>query len=223
MPIRINLLAEAQAAEDLRRRDPVKRAIWIGAGLVILLLAYSSSLQLKSLIVRGDLNRFESQLASRNTEYQKVLQSQEKLALANQKLASLQQLTANRLLYGTLLNALQQSTIDDVQLTLFRVDQSFAITEEVKAKTNNNEVVKGKPASSTEKVTLTMEAKDTGPNAGDQIGKYKRSVAESPYFQPILNKTNEIRLANFSPPTLTADGKAFVLFTLECRFPDRTR
>ena len=27
MPIRLNLLAEAQAAEDLRRRDPVKRAI----------------------------------------------------------------------------------------------------------------------------------------------------------------------------------------------------
>jgi len=27
MPIRINLLAEAQAAEDLRRRDPVKRSV----------------------------------------------------------------------------------------------------------------------------------------------------------------------------------------------------
>ena len=29
MPIRLNLLAEAQAAEDLRRRDPVKRALWL--------------------------------------------------------------------------------------------------------------------------------------------------------------------------------------------------
>ncbi len=34
MPIRLNLLAEAQAAEEMRRRDPVKRALWL-AGLII--------------------------------------------------------------------------------------------------------------------------------------------------------------------------------------------
>ena len=34
MPIRINYLAEEQAAEDLRRRDPVKRNV-MGAGAVI--------------------------------------------------------------------------------------------------------------------------------------------------------------------------------------------
>ena len=31
MPIRINLLAEAKAAEELRRHDPVKRVIFVGA------------------------------------------------------------------------------------------------------------------------------------------------------------------------------------------------
>ena len=40
MSIRINLLAEAQIAEDLRRRDPVKRAIFAGAFLVVLALVY---------------------------------------------------------------------------------------------------------------------------------------------------------------------------------------
>jgi len=42
MPIRLNLLAEAQAAEEARRRDPVKRAIWIGALLVSVVLVWSS-------------------------------------------------------------------------------------------------------------------------------------------------------------------------------------
>ena len=37
---RINLLAEAQAAEELRRRDPVKRATWLGAFLVAAILAW---------------------------------------------------------------------------------------------------------------------------------------------------------------------------------------
>ena len=35
MPIHLNLLAEAQAAEELRRRDPVKRASFIGVSLVV--------------------------------------------------------------------------------------------------------------------------------------------------------------------------------------------
>ena len=41
MPIHINLLAEAQAAEELRRHDPVKRAIFIGISLVVVALMWS--------------------------------------------------------------------------------------------------------------------------------------------------------------------------------------
>ena len=37
MPIRLNLLAEAQALEESRRRDPVKRAVWAGVFLVLAL------------------------------------------------------------------------------------------------------------------------------------------------------------------------------------------
>jgi hypothetical protein len=48
MPIRLNLLAEAQAAEDFRRRDPVKRGIGLAALLVALMLVFSSFLQLRA-------------------------------------------------------------------------------------------------------------------------------------------------------------------------------
>ena len=47
MPLRINLLAEAQAAEELRRRNPVKRALWIGGFIVALILLWSSTLQVQ--------------------------------------------------------------------------------------------------------------------------------------------------------------------------------
>ena len=50
MPIRINLLAEAKAAEELRRHDPVKRVIFFGAFLVALALVWSSSLQLERML-----------------------------------------------------------------------------------------------------------------------------------------------------------------------------
>jgi hypothetical protein len=223
MPIRINLLAEAQALEDLRRRDPVKRAIWVAGFLVCMTLAFSSYLQLRATIAKGDLNRVEGQLASRTNEYRSVLDNQTKLAEVNHKLGALQQLATNRLLYGTLLNALQQTTIDEVQLTRFRVDQSYALTEAVRPKTNeDNRITAGKPATSTERVVLTLEARDTGPNPGDQVNRFKQSLTNSPYFQAVLSKTNEVRLTSLSAPQMV-DAKASVSFSLECRYPERTR
>lgn len=223
MPIQINLLAESQAIEELRRRDPVKRAIWIGVGLVIALLAWSSSLQLKAMIAHGELNRVSGQLTTRTNEFQQVLSNQRKLVETNRRLSLLQEMAANRVLHGTLLNALQQATLDDVQLMRLKTDEAFIYNEEIKTKTNaNNHIIPGRPASVTERVVVILEAKDSGANPGDQVNKFKQAVSQSAYFQSKLGKTNEIRLANLSPPQ-TIEGKTSVLFTLECRYPENTR
>jgi|ERR1051326_1041542 hypothetical protein len=223
MPIRINLLAEAQALEELRRRDPVKRAIWLGAGLVILMLGWSSSLQVKAMFAKGELNRINAQLTTRTNEFQQVLVNQTKLILVNRKLNALQEMSTNRLLHGSLLNALQQTTLDDVQLVRLRTDESYFFNEEIKVKTNSfDRVIPGKPASVTEKIVVTLDAKDSSVNSGDQVSKFKHKVSESPYFQAALGKTNEVRLTNLSPPQ-GIDGKSFVLFTVECRYGEKTR
>lgn len=223
MPIRINLLAEAQALEDLRRRDPVKRAIWVGVGLLVVMLAWISELQLKSLIARGELNRVTGQLNSRTNEFQQVLTNQRKLVEANHRLSLLQQMSTNRLLHGTLLSALQQTTLDDVQLIRLKTDETYLYNEEVKPKTNGTDrIIAGRPASVTEKITVTLEARDSAPNPGDQVNKFKQAIGHSGYFQTFLGSTTEVRLANLSPPQ-SLEGKPFVLFTLECRFPEKTR
>lgn len=223
MPIRINLLSEAQALEELRRRDPVKRATWAAVFLVCLLLAWWSSLWAKGVWARTELGRIESQLATRTNEYQQVLQNQQKLTDVIGKLEGLQQMATNRLLFGTLLNALQQTTVDDVQLLRLRTEQNYAYNEEVKAKTNANErIIPGKPASVTEKIVVVLEARDSGANPGDQVNKFKRAVNDSPYFRAALGGTNEVRLTSLSPP-MFADGKPTIQFALECRFPEKTR
>lgn len=224
MPIRINLLAEAQALEDLRRRDPVKRALWVGALLVFVILVWSSSLQLKAMIAKGDLGRVEAQLAAHSTAYDAVRENQGKLTEVSQKLGSLRQLATNRFLNATVLNALQQSTVDDVQLVRFRTDQTYLLTEAVKAKTNSNgRVTPRKPATVTEKIVLTLDARDSGAIPGDQVTKFKQAIADCPYFQAALGKTNQLRLLNLSPPQSGQDGKPCVQFTLECRYPETTR
>ncbi|HEV2209226.1 MAG TPA: hypothetical protein VG167_10655 [Verrucomicrobiae bacterium] len=222
MPIRINLLAEAQALEDLRRRDPVKRAIWVGASLLVAMVVASIWLQVKVSFVKAESTRAEALLNARQKEYKQVLDNQAHLQEVTQRLGALQQLATNRLLYGTLLDALQHTPIDDVQLIRFNADQNYVLNEGIKPKTSDGHTTPGRPASVTEKITLTLEARDSGANPGDQVNKFKKSVADCPYFLSMMGTSNEVRLISLSPPS-SLEGKAYVQFTLQCRYPEKTR
>src|SRR5262245_51495123 len=98
MPIRLNLLAEAQAAEDLRRRDPVKRAMWIAALLVCLVLVWSSSLQLKAIVLSRQVSSDENKMKAFTNDFQQVIANQKKMQDVTHKLAALQELATNRFL-----------------------------------------------------------------------------------------------------------------------------
>ena len=225
MPIRLNLLAETQAAEESRRRDPVKRGMWIGALIVVAMLVWGSSLQLKAILANSDLGRVEGQIQSHTNAYKVVLDHQNKTAEIHRKLGALRLLSANRLLTGTLLNALQQTTVDDVQLLRLRVEQLYTQFEGTKRRTNDSgAIIPAKPPTATEKIVLTLEGMDCSPNPGDQLNRYKDALAANPYFRQMLAKTNGINLKNLAPPTVSPlTGKRGVLFTLECRYPETTR
>ena len=224
MPIRINLLAEDQAAEDQRRRDPVKRVVWAGLVLVSLMLAWASSLQLKTMLAKRELGRLESQIGAHTNAYQIVMANKKKLDDVRRRLEGLRDLAANRFLNGTVLNALQKTTFDDVQLLRFKADEAYVLNEEVKAHTNSSDkLVPGKPATVTERVVLTMDVKDVGSPPGDLVNKYTDSVAEAEYFHKVITNKSNVKLLSFSPAQTGADGKPFVLFTLECRYPELTR
>jgi hypothetical protein len=76
---------------------------------------------------------------------------------------------------------------------------------------------------SRKKITLTLEAKDAGPNPGDSVTKFKEAIAASSYFQEYVAKTNGVRLKDLGTPTADPSGKQFLLFTLECRYPEIKR
>ena len=224
MPIRLNLLAEAQAAEEARRRDPVKRVAWVSALIIVLILVWSSSLQLKAILVRSDVSHLEGQINSKTNEYRLVLDNQNKAADIKHKLDALRNLSASRLLQGNLLNALQKTTVDDVQLLRLRLEQTYVYFEGTKARTNEDIIIPGKPPTSTEKTLLTLEGADSCANPGDQLNKYKDALAANAYFKQVLLKTNGISLKNLAPPQISPfNSKLSVTFTLECRYPEKTR
>ena len=223
MPIRINLLAEAQAVEELRRRDPAKRAIFAGALLVAVALVWSSSLLLKEMLAKKDMAMVQSEIQIRTNEYDRIQLDTKKTVDAQNKLDGLNKLSAARFLDGSLLNALQQATVSGVQLTRLRVDQQYSFTEGTKPQTNSFGVVAGRPPIITEKVVVTLDAKDSSANPGDQVNKFNDAVAQQSYFQTMLDKTNGVRLASLSAPQTGPDGKPYVMFTLECRYPLQNR
>ena len=223
MPIRLNLLAEAQAAEEVRRRDPVKRFIWFAALLVVAVLVWSSSIQVKVMLSRSELNKKEIQVAGLTNDYVTVLQEQARAKDTRDKIKALYQLSTNRFLQGSLLNALQKSTVDNVQLTRLKVDQTYFLTPETKGRTNGGRVTLGKPATVSEKIVIALDAKDTSPNPGDQMNRFRSAIATNSFFVGLMGKTNEVVLTKLSQPLGAPGELPFVTFTLECRLPEKLR
>jgi hypothetical protein len=223
MPIRINLLAEALAEEDLRRRDPVKRAIFGGSFLVVLALVWFSSIWLEYMLAGEKLTQIRDEIQSHSNDWSQVKINLNMLADTQKKLNALQKLSNSRFLQGNLMNALQQLYVPNVQLTRLRVEQNYTQTSGSPGTTNNYGVIPGRAGTSTERIVLTMDAKDLSPNPGDAVNPFKNALLKQDYFAGGLNASNGVRLTSLSPPQAAMDSKPFVMFTLECRFSDITR
>lgn len=224
MPIRINLLAEALAEEDLRRRDPVKRSMYLGALLVVFALVWFGSTFMEYVLAKRSYTNIQALIQSKSNDVVVVKSNLKKIAESQQRLDDLNKLRAARFFQGNLLNTMQQIYVPNVQLIRLRVEQSYILHGGVAAKTNNFGVVAGRPATSTEHILLTIDAKDFSPNPGDQVNRFKDRLLQSEYFKSCLESNNAVRLSSLSAPQASVgDSKPYVLFSLECRFQDKTR
>ncbi|HUC84583.1 MAG TPA: hypothetical protein VL970_05265, partial [Candidatus Acidoferrales bacterium] len=93
MPIRINLLSEALAEEELRRRDPVKRAIYGGAFLVALSLVWWSSIWLGYVMESTSLNRVEVGIQAETNDFSLVKGNLKKIDDIRTQMNALDQLS----------------------------------------------------------------------------------------------------------------------------------
>ena len=226
MPIRINLLAEARAAEEERRRDPVKRGVFVSACLVSLVAVWAMALQFKVIAVKLELNGLDSKWKAIEQNYKAAVAAQRNSVETEQKLAALQRMTTNRFLWGNALNAFQQTlgTMEDVQVVRLKTDQLYSLNEGTPNRTNGTTVIPGRPATATEKISLLVDAMDVSPQPGRRVNQFKESIATVPFFKDNLTKTNGVMLMSRSAPNNSPNGRqTFVMFQLKCSFPDKTR
>jgi hypothetical protein len=215
-----------QALEEIRRRDPVKRAILIGAAIVAVVLVWITSLMVERIGVKSEISGLESKIQNGSKDYKQVLDNQQSLVDGKQKLVSLRQLSTNRFLIGDALDAFQKSTVDNVQLTRLKIDQSYQVTEASKPTTNaeTGAVSPARPASAVERIVVTLNAKDSSSVPGDSIGHFQAALSRNAFFHPLfVNRTNDFRLTTSLTPQVDVDGRTFVAFTLESHLPDKSR
>jgi len=228
MPIKLNLLAEAQAAEELRRKDPVKRAVGIGGLVVLALLLWSAVLYSESFALKSQQRDLEGAWKKYETRFLELSNDQKAVKEMNQKIASLDRFTTNRFLWGSALNAFQQTIppalADKIQVLRLNGSHEYQFSEAVAPRKKGTVTEPGKPAASRERITITIEARDFGNPADQNYNKFKNSIVSVPFFKELLPSPSEdIRLKSVSPPVRDLLNKEYVQFTLECKLPMVTR
>ncbi len=225
MPIRLNLLAEQQAAEEMRRRDPVKRAGMAGGFLVGLMVVWCAVGQLQVMQANNQVTAAQSDWGSIEKKYQATLKSRATLDELEGKLNALHSLATNRFLWAIPLNELQQVMVDNVQVIRFLAEQNYVMTESVKTSTNRDSgrVTPGRPGTSTEEIKITIEGRDWGRPSEQNYARFQEAIQNNPYFRANL-ATNGISLLSLSAPAADFEtGKTNVGFSLQCVFQKRTR
>lgn len=220
MAIRINLLAEAQAAEEMRRKDPVKRAIWIGGFAVFVVLLCSATLQFKIIVAKSEASSLNGSWKQIEKQVKDVTDHRARTHELTKKLAALDQFTTNRMLWATALDALQRTPVDGVELVRIQTQQTFTQTDPPRPPDNSTAPIKLSTA--TEHVVLTVEGRDYSAQAGSQVPRFRQSLASSPYFAAVLQKNNTIQLTSQTAPQSDA-GRAFVGFGFKLFFEEKER
>src|SRR6266516_838991 len=161
-----------------------------------------------------------------------LLAEQQAADEAERKLAALQALATNRFLWANPLNALQfvMVTVDEVQITARKTSQTYTITDPVKPSTHAVGIVsRGKPGTSREKVSFSLDGRDTSKEAKDPskrstdgVFKLQEAINNYPYFKTNVVRSQLITRSPFQPDP-NNPTKRFSTFTLGCEFPENTR
>ena len=220
MPIRINLLAEAQAAAELRRKDPVKRGIWVGSFLVCVVVLWIAKLQLDISFENHSYSDLEADWKSKMNKYSTVTNEQSKIGEVNRKLAELDVLHTNRFLWAPVFNALQKTVVDQVQVTRLIGAQTLVKEEghDVGTGANRRHV----PGAMIEKVSLSIEAEDLKPS-DETYNRFKEALCTFDFFTTRLQRRDGFVMDGVLGP-LTVDpvdpNRQFRTFTLASHFPE---
>jgi hypothetical protein len=233
MPIRINLLAEAQQAEELRRQDPIKRAIMGAVAIVVLVLAWIGMLIWQGMQKKGELTKFNAEWTRIKPRFDQIKLNDTLSANTQNKIEKLYQYSTNRHLWAPALNALSQVATNpfatNIQVTRITSEQSFGYLPAIlKPLTNasGQVITPARPAGVLERNKMMIFGKDFGRDIDENYTKLKEALADFPYFRSVLEAGGKgLRLIDVSSRVIDPSDatKSYQNFVIECQFAEKFR
>lgn len=204
----------------MRRRDPVKRAIWAAGLLCVLMVLWIMGMQAKVIAAKRDYDQAQTEWKAIEKVDGLIRTNLSRSAQLDRRLAALGNLSTNRFLWSAPLNALQFCMIPDIEVIEIAAKQTYALTP-VKIDPNTKKVQV--PASVTERITLTIKADDYAPANQANHTKFMDSVAKYPYFSDNLRRPDPLKFTERTPTPPEAETRRTATFSFECQFPDKVR
>jgi type IV pilus assembly protein PilM len=219
----LNLLAEQVEAAEWRRRDPVRRAIWLVGAAMLAMGLWAGWLM-------WQLQQTEESVRESNEQI-RVLQESPGQPLLDMRMASdleariaaLATHGIQRFLIGNVLNALQFMRVPQIQLYRLEIDRVTVRTEPTKRRARRGQEIE-EPVQKA-KVTEHFVVRIHGKNYGDerQIEQLFQQLRTNEQFRGWLDRNH--------PPVLTEmmerqvdpsnPRQGFARFGIECRFKER--
>jgi hypothetical protein len=214
MPIRINLLAEDLHAAEVRRRDPVKRAVFLAVVVVGSVVAWYLSLMAQKGLKSGTVARNKEALAAIEVDAKAAREALSGVTGLETRIKQLHTLATNRVLWGSFLNAMQQVVVPEVPLMQMRVYQNY----QIEAARMDGRVPQ--PAKSTEIISIAITARDYGKPSDQLYDRFRQQVLGNDWLKSRLDDERGITFESFGGPTPDRNdaSKSFVPFTMRMNF-----
>lgn len=216
MPIRINLLAESQHEADLRRRDPVKRAIMCAGLIVCSVIAYYVSLVTKQAVKSAQVKSNKEQLAAIQNEANAAQETLSGVKELEKRIHQLNNLATNRVLWGTFLNEMQTLTVPDVVVRQILVSQQYGV--------NRPPPVRNipQPASAVQSIVIRIRLRDYGNEAEQKYIQFQTKLLSNPWLKERLREQKPIEIEQFGKRTTSFDDpdRSFVEMVFKCTFKE---
>jgi hypothetical protein len=224
MPIRINLVAEAQALEEARRHDPVKLGLWIAGFFVAVTLMWIGKVQLDIVFTKGQLANLNAEWRSAEGKYNDVTNQEARIAVFKSKIEALDHLKTNRFLWGPVLDALQQPIVDQIQVTHVWGQQTFE--HEAPKTIGSGASTKTIPGTvNFEKVKVSISGKDYSPTS-EGYKKYEDTLNRLDFFAKRMAGHDGFTIEGAPGPQLPdspGSSRMYRVFTLTNQLPDIRR
>lgn len=218
---RINLLAEEQEAEEMRRRNPVRRGL-VAAGLIcFVMLSLAGVFWLRDHVKKLELQGAESELQGLEKGVDQVLQYSRQAGASERTALALDEQAANRSLWALPLSALQYVSVKEIQVVRLSIRQTLIRPPPAAPRPKEERAAAVKPQPTSERLILTLEAK----NYGDPVGvdRFIEAIGSQAYFRQNLREVNPVVLISRLPPQADPvdPSRTFTLFTVQCVYRDR--